>query len=116
MKWLSDTILKWAMKHLFQGISIDDILLIKKGDRKDTAFMRGLEVPRERMLKLKEECEYFSNSLFWKEICDKNIRYTAQEMGMARKDGDLPLAQGMILDLNVLKKAIQDIQNFNIGK
>ena len=107
--------LKFAIKHLFKGISIDDMILIKKGQNKDVAFSRGLIIPKERMLKMKEEAEYISHSFFW-DMCDKNIRYTAQEAGMARKDGDLPLAQGMILDLNIIKKAIKDIQDFNIGK
>lgn len=109
-------ILGWTMKHLFNGISKDDIILIQKGDTHDIASQRGLEIPNERMLQLKKEAEYLENSFFWKEVCDKGIRYTAQEKGMAgaRIDGDLYLAQGMIFDLDIIKQAIKEIQNFKI--
>lgn len=116
MNWLQQKILELSIKHVFHGISKNDIILIRNNGDRDRATINGLEIPRDRMLKYKEEADYLSQSLLWRDICEKSIRYAAQEFGMRRKDGDLPLAQAMILNLDILKKAIKDIQNFNIGK
>ena len=111
-QWLQDKILNLAVKHLVKGISIDDVILFNREMTK--AYSRGLEIPKERLIKLKEEVEYISHSFFWRDICDKNIRYEAQEKAIS--GGDVKSAQTMIFNLDIIKKAIRDIQNFNIGK
>lgn len=108
MKWLS------GKKNEFQGVHPEDVIVFNRDKTK--AFSRGQEIPKERMIKMKEEAESFKNSFFWRDICDRNVRFTAQEYEMARKDGEFPLGKGMILTLNTIKKAIKDIQDFNIGK
>lgn len=108
MKWLS------RKKGGFEGVHPEDVIVFSKDMTK--AFSRGLEIPKERMMKMKEEAEYISNSFFWKNVCDRNTRFTAQEYEMARKDGEFPLGKGMIMTLDTIKKAIKDLKDFNITK
>lgn len=114
MKWLDQIMLKIAMKYLFRGLNKDDIVLFNS--TKTVAISRGRKIPRERMIKMKQEVEYFLHSFLWNDIFEKNIRYTAQELEMKRKDGEFPLGKGMTLTLNTIKQAMRDIQTFKIDK
>ena len=107
MKWLNG-------KIKFQGVHPDDVIVFNRSKTK--AFSRGQEIPKERMIQMKEEAERISNSFFWRDIIDRNVRFTAQEYEMARKDGEFPLGKGMILTLNTIKKAIKDLRDFEIKK
>lgn len=111
---LRNILFNWQVKYLFKGIRAEDIILFNRDRSK--AFIQGQEVPRERMVQLKEEAERFENSWLWKEVLEKNLRYTAQERGMSRKDKELPMGQAMIVNLDVIKKAIRDIKDFKIGE
>lgn len=107
--------MKWLFgKIKFQPVHPKDVIVFNKELTK--AYSRGELIPKERMIKMKEEVEYITHSFFWRDICDRNVRFTAQEYEMARQDGEFPLGKGAILYLNTINKAIKDIQDFKIVK
>lgn len=107
MNWLSK-------QNGFKGVHPEDVIVFNKEMTK--AYSRGEEIPKDRIIQMKQEAEQFKNSFFWKDICDRDVRFTAQEYEMNRQDGEFPLGKGMIMTLNTIKKAIKDIEDFNIMK
>jgi len=116
MIFIQKQIIKWLTRNLIHGISKEDILEIrpsKENPYKKVVSYRGQALTPNQIQDLKTECEEFKETFFWKEVCQRAIRYTAQERGMSgsRVDGDLWLAKGMILDLDIINQIIEDIKS-----
>ena len=103
-------IINWMVKGLLDGITSEDILIIKSPG---VAYFRGKKLNIEAIDRLKTEAESISKSFLWKEILVKGIEREACKNGIERSldDRDLFLAKGAIFAKDVIKTILYNIKN-----
>lgn len=113
MRFIQKKLINYLVRKLAYGVTKDDLLRIEPRSGGETiVFFAGRQLDIKQVQELKDECERFSNSFFWKVICDRRIRYEAQKKGFeaAQVDGDMWIAKGTIYALDIIKQIIKEIE------
>ena len=116
-KRLQKLFIGFLVKHLYKGITSDDVLALQVNPRtlKPMITYQGKSLDPERLMKIKEDAEVFENSFLYK-LMDTNTRLASQNkmFPQSNVDNDLLFGKAMLYNLQVQKETLEKIKEFKL--
>ena len=101
-------LLKYIVRNLLKGVTVDDDLLIRKGSK---LFIGKRELTQEEIIQLQDDAITFGNSLIWK-LMSNNIYWIAnfKMMQEADKEDEMFMGRAMTLIISTLQEFIDKLK------
>lgn len=107
-KWLRKKFINILVKNLYQGLTEEDILILKNGG----VYWHGKLVPHDRLSTIAEGAERFENSLVWKALSSE-VEYQAEKR-MFRKSlnyDDMMFGKAMLYNIEIIEEKMKYLKN-----
>jgi len=108
-KWLQRKFINLLTRHLFHGLTSEDILSVKA---KGVIMLKGKPLSKDRVDKIKHDASMFANSSVWKFIKD-SARYQASVMALEKSESkvDTMNAKIMVFLLQEIDSVLKKLSN-----
>ena len=108
-KWLQRKFINLLTRHLFNGVTEHDILIIPK---KGVIVYKGRVLTPEHSDKIKNDASIFANSVLWKHLRD-DAKFQANKMMFEKSESAVDINNGkiMLYLLEVIDKKMRQLSN-----
>lgn len=105
-KWLQRWSIRYLTKHLFNTISLEDILHVKQG----VYHYRGRPIDQERLERIRQSADVFADSVLW-EILSNEVRFQLNKrMYQEAGDDNLLIGKSGLHVLDIIEKTLQRLK------
>jgi hypothetical protein len=106
--YLRKLLINFLVKHLFNGITDDDILKVLPNGN---VIYRGKPLKEEIIVQIRDEAERFHNSALWK-VLSKEVKYRANqrmfEKGMS--ESDMFVGKSILYTIDVIESKLNNLK------
>lgn len=106
--YLQKRLINFLVKHLFNGITEEDILRLK---RDGSVLYKNQPLKKEVIMQIRDEAERFHNSLLWKVLSD-DVKYQANQRMFFKghSESDLYVGKAILHAIELLENKIEQIR------